>query len=128
MRSFWRPAARVETGLQLVGRATAAIDVSDGLLGDLNKVLQASDLGAVVDVERVPLSDALQTRFGIADQRQLALTGGDDYELCFTMFSAELPSDLTCTRIGEITTSGELQCRLEGAFVDFDSSGYRHFQ
>lgn len=128
MRRFWRPAARVEAGLRLVGRATAAIDVSDGLLGDLNKLLQASEVGAVVDVERVPLSAALRSRFDIDDQFKLALTGGDDYELCFTVDGAELPNDLNCTAIGEITTTGELQCRLDGAIVDFDSSGYRHFQ
>jgi thiamine-monophosphate kinase len=128
MRRFWRPAARVETGQRLVGRATAAIDVSDGLLGDLNKLLQASEVGAAVDVERVPLSDALRSRFDIADQLKLALTGGDDYELCFTVGGAELPNNLNCTAIGEITATGELQCRLDGAIVDFDSSGYRHFQ
>ena len=128
MRRFWRPAARVDMGLRLVGRATAAIDVSDGLLGDLNKLLQASGVGAVLDIERVPLSDALQTRFDVTEQRLLALTGGDDYELCFTIGSRELPSSLTCTQIGEITANGQLQCRLDGAIVDFDSSGYRHFQ
>ena len=127
MRRFWRPEARVETGLRLVGRATAAIDVSDGLLGDLNKLLQASEVGAVVDIGRVPLSDALRSRFDIAGQHRLALTGGDDYELCFTVDGAELPNNLNCTAIGEITATGELQCRLDGAVVDFDSSGYRHF-
>jgi len=128
MQRFWRPDARVQAGLQLVGRATAAIDVSDGLLGDLMKLLQASSVGAVVDIERVPLSDALKSHFAIGEQRQLALTGGDDYELCFTAGAAEVPSDLHCTAIGEITTTGELQCRLDGAIVDYDSSGYRHFQ
>lgn len=128
MRRFWRPEARVETGRRLVGRATAAIDVSDGLLGDLNKLLQSSGVGAVVDIERVPLSDALQSRFDTTDQRQLALTGGDDYELCFTVGDAELPGDLTCTAIGAITATGKLECSLDGGIVDFDSSGYRHFQ
>lgn len=128
MRRFWRPEARVRAGQRLVGRATAAIDVSDGLLGDLNKLLQASDAGAVVDIERVPLSDALRSRFDAGEQRELALLGGDDYELCFTVGGADLPGDLHCTAIGEITTTGELQCRLHGAVVDFDTRGYRHFQ
>ena len=128
MRRFWRPEARVQTGQRLVGHATAAIDVSDGLLGDLMKLLQASSVGAVVDIDRVPLSAALQSHFDEEEQRQLALTGGDDYELCFTVAGAQLPSDLNCTAIGEITAAGELQCRLDGAIVDFDSSGYRHFQ
>jgi thiamine-monophosphate kinase len=125
---FWRPEARVRTGLRLVGRATAAIDVSDGLLGDLNKLLQASGVGATVDIERVPLSSALQSHFDVVEQRQLALTGGDDYELCFTAEAAAVPGDLHCTAIGEITSTGELQCRLDGTVVEFDSRGYRHFQ
>lgn len=128
MRRFWRPEARVRTGLDLVGRATAAIDVSDGLLGDLDKLLQASGRGAIVDVERVPLSAALRSQFAGDEQRLLALTGGDDYELCFTVGDAPLPSDLSCTAIGTVTATGQLQCRLDGGIVDFDTSGYRHFQ
>ena len=128
LRRFWRPTARVHTGMRLAGHATAAIDVSDGLLGDLKKLLEASNVGALIDIERVPLSTAIRSRFDVNEQRHLALTGGDDYELCFTAGDAALPDDLAATAIGIITASGELQCRCDGAIVDFDDSGYRHFQ
>ena len=128
MRRFWRPEARVGIGLDLAGRATAAIDVSDDLLGDLDKLLQASGAGAVIDIERVPLSAALRSHFTVDEQRLLALTGGDDYELCFTVSAAPLPRDLGCTAIGKVTATGQLQCRLDGRIVDFDTNGYRHFQ
>lgn len=128
LRRFWRPTARVQAGMRLAGHATAAIDVSDGLLGDLKKLLEASGVGALIDIERVPLSTAMRSRFDVDAQRQLALTGGDDYELCFTAGDAPLPEDLAVTAIGTITATGELQCRCDGAIVDFDDSGYRHFQ
>ena len=128
LRRFWRPTARVHTGMRLSGSATAAIDVSDGLLGDLKKLIQASGVGALIDIERVPLSSAMRSRFDVDEQRHLALTGGDDYELCFTAGDAPLPDDLACTAIGTITASRELQCRCDGAIVEIDDSGYRHFQ
>jgi thiamine-monophosphate kinase len=127
-RRFMRPSARVQIGKQLLGRASAAIDVSDGLLGDLKKLLAASGAGGVVDIERVPLSRAMRSHFDVQQQRQFSLTGGDDYELCFTAGEPELAGVDDITAIGLVTDSGTLQCRLGGAIVDFDDSGYRHFQ
>ncbi len=126
-RRFRRPSPRLALGRQLVGRASAAIDVSDGLLGDLRKLLEASGAGARVDVEKVPLSGALRARFDADEQRRLALTGGDDYELCFTGPGEALAGLDGVTAIGRITGSAGLECRLDGAIVDFDDSGYRHF-
>jgi len=128
LRRFWRPTARVHAGMRLSGRATAAIDVSDGLLGDLKKLLQASGVGAVIDSEKVPLSAAMRSRFDVDEQQHFALTGGDDYELCFTAGDASLPDDLECTAIGTVTAARELQCRRAGAIVQMDDGGYRHFQ
>ncbi|MBT8087774.1 MAG: thiamine-phosphate kinase [Gammaproteobacteria bacterium] len=127
-RRFLRPTARIDTGRLLAGRVSAAIDVSDGLLGDLKKLLQASNVGGVVDIERVPLSTELQSRFDVARQRQFALTGGDDYELCFTAGESPLPGISGITAIGRITAEPGLQCRVGGTIVDIDDSGYRHFQ
>ena len=80
-----RPAPRVAAGLALAGLATAAIDVSDGLVQDLQHVLTASNVGARLDVSRIPASAALQS---IADKAQCQawqLSGGDDYELLVTI-------------------------------------------
>jgi thiamine-monophosphate kinase len=82
-----RPAPRVTLGLALRGIASAAIDVSDGLVGDLGHVLRASKIGATIDLDALPRSTALERQLGGADREialQCLLAGGDDYELCFT--------------------------------------------
>ncbi len=127
-RRLWRPTPRLAIGRRLVGVASAAIDVSDGLLGDLAKLLAASGVGAQIDVERVPLSAALRNRFDADEQRRLALTGGDDYELCFTGAEQSLDGLEGVSAIGRITAAKGLECRLDGTIVDIDDRGYRHFQ
>ena len=127
---FRRPSARVNYGRLLGGVASAAIDVSDGLFGDLGKLLTASNVGAELDLRKLPLSEALQANFDPESQRRLALSGGDDYELCFTTASASLPDagDLRVTAIGQVTSGGSLVCRDESGIVEYDDSGYLHFQ
>jgi thiamine-monophosphate kinase len=127
---FARPSARVTTGLALAGIANAAIDLSDGLVADLSKVLEASNVGAELDIDKLPLSEALIAAVGPKQASQLALGGGDDYELCFTMPESKLPAELPCdiTAIGRVTDSGRLVCMERGAVVPFDDSGYRHFR
>ncbi len=127
---FLRPAARVAFGQSLVGVASAAIDVSDGLYTDLQKLLSASGVGAELDIECLPLSDALQSKFDLESQRRFALSGGDDYELCFTALKDVLidANDLRVTQIGVITDGEELVCRDACGIVEYDDSGYRHFQ
>jgi thiamine-monophosphate kinase len=82
-----RPAPRVALGLKLRGLASAAIDVSDGLVGDLAHVLEASKVGAVLELAAIPRSEALDRQLA-SSARDIALrcllAGGDDYELCFT--------------------------------------------
>lgn len=127
---FLRPAARVDFGQSLVGVASAAIDVSDGLYTDLQKLLSASGVGAELDVDCLPLSDALRSKFALEAQRRFALSGGDDYELCFTA-SKDVrvdTNDLRVTQIGLITDGEELVCRDARGIVEYDDSGYRHFQ
>jgi thiamine-monophosphate kinase len=81
------PEPRVALGLALCGLATAAIDVSDGLVGDLGHIVERSGVGARIDVARLPASPWLATMLK-GGARELALScllaGGDDYELCFT--------------------------------------------
>ncbi|MDX1507190.1 MAG: thiamine-phosphate kinase [Woeseiaceae bacterium] len=126
---FARPSARVAYGQALVGVATAAIDVSDGLYGDLRKLLSASGVGAEIDLGKLPVSDALAEHFTAERQRSYALGGGDDYELCFTAASPlPDPGVMRVTAIGTVTGNTDLVCRLDGEIVPFDDSGYRHFQ
>ncbi len=124
---FLRPAARVDLGAALVGRAHAVIDVSDGLLGDLRKLLQASGVGAEIHVDRVPISDPLSAHFDAERALRLALTGGDDYELCFAARADDVDDIRDVTAIGTITQGNALTCYRDGQVVRFDDSGYRHF-
>ena len=126
---FARPSARVSYGQSLVGVATAAIDVSDGLFADLGRLLTASGVGAEIDIGQLPISAALAENFAVERQRSFALGGGDDYELCFTA-AGEVPDPgvMPLTAIGAVTETPGLVCKLDGDIVPFDDSGYRHFQ
>lgn len=128
VQRFLRPTARVETGRNLLGKASAAIDISDGLLGDLRKLLSASGVGGEIDIEKLPLSDALRERFGDDERRHYGLTGGDDYELCFTAPADAVRDIAGITAIGTVTASKRLECRLHDTIVEVDDSGYRHFR
>jgi len=127
VQRFLRPTARIGVGQALVGRAHAAIDVSDGLVADLRKLLQASGAGAELAIDELPLSDALCERFDADSARNFALTGGDDYELCFTAPADAVEGIEGVTAIGKVTSGDELVCKQGGNIVPVDDSGYRHF-
>ena len=129
-RRLFRPSARVAYGRLLGGVATAAIDISDGLYADLKKLLRASGVGAEIDLQALPLSDALQSVFDTDAQRRFALSGGDDYELCFTAPADALPESggVRVTAIGRIVAGEAIVCRDAGRVVEYDDSGYRHFE
>ena len=82
------PTPRVALGVALRGVATSAIDVSDGLLGDLGHILARSRVGATIDADALPMSAALASQ-PLALQREYLLAGGDDYELLFTAPAAQ---------------------------------------
>jgi thiamine-monophosphate kinase len=104
-----RPEPRLALGQALLGIAHAAIDVSDGLVGDLGHVLKASRVGATLAVDDLPMSNGLRLQ-PLALQRLCTLTGGDDYELVFTaprkrrvaVRAAAAKADVKVTRIGSI--------------------------
>ena len=116
-----QPSPRVALGQALRGVATAAIDVSDGLLGDLGHVLRRSGVGAVVDVDAVPRSAVLAAQTQ-AWQRECTLAGGDDYELIFTapatsadaVQGAARRAGVAATRIGRIEAGAALRL-VDGA-------------
>ena len=116
-----RPQPRVALGLALRGVASSAIDVSDGLLGDLGHVLRRSGVGAVVDIDAVPRSAVLAAQTQ-AWQRECTLAGGDDYELIFTAPAASADAvqaaarraGVAATRIGRIEPGAALRL-VDGA-------------
>lgn len=127
------PRPRLELGRGLRGLATAAIDVSDGLVADLGHIAQASGVAAVIEADRLPISRAAA---GVPEVRTAALTGGDDYELLFTApreaegnltaLAGEL--DLPLTRLGQISEgAGVRVLDAEGSEIVLDAPGWRHF-
>jgi thiamine-monophosphate kinase len=128
-----RPQPRVALGRALRGLASAAIDLSDGLVGDLGHVLQRSSVGAVVEVETLPRSEVIAAQ-SLAWQHECLLAGGDDYELLFTaapeqheaVLAAAAAAGVSVTRCGTITAQPGLRVvdglgrALEAAWRGFD--------
>jgi len=118
---FFRPVPRLALATALRGIATAAIDISDGLLADLDHLAAASGVRIVLDPAALPVSTALAE--APEEQRtDWALRGGDDYELAFTL-PAQLPLPPGCTCIGRTESGQGVHC--PGAASD--ATGYRHF-
>lgn len=126
---FLRPEPRIALGRQLRGVATAAMDISDGLLTDLDKLCAASHCGAVIDMAALPRSQPARTLFDESACVDFVLAGGDDYELLFTLpaEAGERDWPLRCTRIGRIVPGSGVQCMRDGQPVAVARRGYDHF-
>lgn len=139
-RAMEQPQPRVALGQALRGIATSAIDVSDGLLGDLGHILRRSNVSATLDVDALPRSAVLRT-LPAALQREYTLAGGDDYELVFSapaasaeaVASAARSAGTAVTRIGrvEAAAGGAPALRLidaDGASVPNRYASFDHFK
>ena len=131
-----RPMPRVLQGQALRDLASSAIDLSDGLISDLGHILKASGCGARIDLDAMPLSDALLRHAEREQALRWALSGGEDYELCFTVPElnrgaldvaiGQLGARFTC--IGQISAEADgLQLMQSGKPVQLDLQGYDHF-
>ena len=128
-RRFLRPEPRVALGRALRTIATSAMDISDGLLTDLDKLSAASGCGARIDIDALPLSPAALQTFPRDACVDYALAGGDDYEIIFTVAPdrvAELPGGVTCTQIG-VMTGESVECWRAGQPFVAGRRGYDHF-
>lgn len=127
-----RPMPQVELGMALHGVANSAIDISDGLLADLKHIVEASNKGATVNVDQLPLSEAVKSQ---TDAIDIALTSGDDYELCFTIPSAkqslvenELKQKFLLSCIGKITDGkGIIWQHADGREYQPKKKAWQHF-
>ncbi|GKV79504.1 MULTISPECIES: thiamine-phosphate kinase [Pectobacterium] len=131
-----RPQPRILQGQALRDLASSAIDLSDGLISDLQHILKASECGARINLDAIPQSDWLR---GCVDEEQAlrwALSGGEDYELCFTvpeinrgaleLALGHLGADYTC--IGQIGPSSEgLRFFRDNKATELNWKGYDHF-
>ncbi len=131
-----RPSARLALGRALRGQASAAIDVSDGLLADLGHLCARSGVGAEIDLSRLPRSEAfLAAARGKLDGDK-PLNGGDDYELCFTLPAGQADAvsalmqagGCPITHIGQISAAPGVRCRdAAGRLVAPSRAGFDHF-
>jgi thiamine-monophosphate kinase len=132
---FLFPTPRVALGRRLLNFATACIDVSDGLLGDAGKLARASNCSVELEYSKLPISVALGDAFGEQRARELALSGGDDYELCFAVPPSRVddmlrtlpPDEWHYTLIGVLKEGTGASVIDNGTVMHFSHSGYDHF-
>jgi thiamine-monophosphate kinase len=135
---FERPEPRVELGRALRTLATAAMDVSDGLLTDLGKLCRASGCEATLNLDLLPASLLMRTLYDAEATERFALAGGDDYELLFTLapervaeFEHVVSPLALCTCIGKIARGGQapgtVTCLRNGQTVAVNAPGFDHF-
>ncbi|WP_395377885.1 thiamine-phosphate kinase [Marinicella sp. W31] len=120
-----RPQPRLDIAQHITTFAHAVIDVSDGLVADLQHICQASQVGAVIHTEKLPLHQQVKQH---PQGLHYALSGGDDYELCFTCKPSDqskLPED--CTVIGYITAEHQVHIQNQGKPMTIQRSGFEHF-
>ena len=141
IRRHLHPTPRVLLGMELAmtGFVNAAVDISDGLVADLGHILTRSQCGAVLELDKLPLSPQLIDEFGVEQGEQFALSGGEDYELCFTVpdsHKAKLEKALahlgiSYTCVGQIRHAGKkrIQFQRNGQPVDIVTrGGFDHFK
>ncbi|MGH8156765.1 MAG: thiamine-phosphate kinase [Rhodanobacter sp.] len=131
-----RPVPRLAAGAALRGQASACADISDGLLADLGHICTASGVGAEIEAALLPRSSALLELHDVSAAQHFALSGGDDYELCFTVPAqrlADVQADLSrlgcgVTRIGRIVEGEGVRVRAaDGTWLTTDRPGWEHF-
>ncbi len=136
LQKWQKPIARIKEGQALVDVANSAIDISDGLAADLQHILQASQVAAVLDLQCLPIADLLTQTLPLDIAQQLALSYGDDYELCFTVaaeFTTEVERRLQnlgcrCTAIGRIVEGlGLFYSTEKSSKLPLAATGFKHF-
>ncbi len=131
-----RPTPRILQGQALRDLASSAIDLSDGLVSDLGHILKASECGARIDLDALPYSEAMQRHVDGEQAMRWALSGGEDYELCFTV--PELNRGALDVALGHLgvpfTCIGQMSADVDGMHfqrggdvVTFDYKGFDHF-
>ena len=134
--AYWYPEPQLHAGQALRGLASAAIDISDGLLADLGHLARASGLGAELSLEAMPLNAAAVARFGLEQTRSWALSAGDDYQLCFALAPQHLAElrrrlradHLDAVQIGRLVAAPGVRVRDgAGNELPIDQRGFQHF-
>ena len=131
-----RPKPQIELGLLLREYASSCIDISDGLIADLEHITDNSHVGAKINFEKIPRSKEFD--LNLTDEAlivPLVLSGGDDYELCFTIPATKQgefdkvikENKISVTCIGEIESQKGVRCFLKNEEIELQGTGYKHF-
>lgn len=131
---YYRPTPRLQTGLFIRQFSSACIDISDGLLADLSHLLTRSKVGAKIDSAALPISAQL-AQYAPDQALDWALSGGEDFELCFTVPAARVAvfeqalaeHSVKLSQIGEIVSDRSIQLHREGVWQAVQAKGYNHF-
>lgn len=135
MKKLLRPEPRIDLVDCLQAFATAAIDISDGLSADLNHLCVASRLGALLSLDQIPVHPLLK-KYRNNNALDIALSGGDDYELCFSvspeheepLLKSLAQSGVTCYPIGVFEKGQAMRVKqFNGEIIPLEARGYRHF-
>ena len=129
---YWSPRPQLELGQALRGKASAALDISDGLLADCGHIAKASGVALLIEQARLPLSEALRAVAGEPQALHCALSGGDDYQLAFTLpaqhLSALEQAGLPIWVIGRVEAGeGITLLDAQGRSLPLPEHGYQHF-
>lgn len=135
LKALHQPQPRLAVGLGLRGIAHSCIDISDGLIADLGHILKASGVGAELMLENIPCIPLIKQSIQDPLFQQALLSGGDDYELCFTAPKhqrAEIEalsrrSDVLLSRIGKIVSGTDVSLQHQGQPLSFSKKGFDHF-
>ena len=135
LRALERPEPKIILGTLLRGFASAAIDVSDGLISDLGHILEASHVGARIDFNHLPLSKGVHKYIQATHDYEMPITAGDDYELCFTVPQAArdnlerwlAQNNLNAFAIGEIQATPGIEIYHQNERLHTTQRGYEHF-
>ena len=133
LAAYWTPQPQLELGQWLLGKASAALDISDGLLADCGHIAKASKVALQIEQARVPIAAAVLRAVGDADALQCALSGGDDYQLAFTIAASYLEAlqqQFTAVRVIGRVSAGQGVQLLDSAGQSIQCAhlGYQHFQ
>ncbi len=133
---YLTPQPRIKLGVELRNIATACMDISDGLAQDLGHICTASNVGADIYIDKLPITDTSLRESSVSAAIQLSLTDGDDYELLFTTPHDKKPQieeiakslQLPLTAIGRITAGNSVKILdVSGAEIKPAKTGYKHF-
>jgi thiamine-monophosphate kinase len=135
--AYYYPQAQIKLGQKLIGLATSAMDISDGLLQDASHIAKASNCCLNFTVANIPLNDLAIDQFGQSQALQFALSGGDDYQLLFTAppQAQDVLNELGCYQVGKVEEKGRVSqpdtqaawVLLDGQTIKNKHMGYQHF-